>query len=131
MWDKTTQLQSKAELKFVTVDLLDHLQMHNHVFCNTEIALDILDLVLRHTLKTAQKNYLVAGHACGSWACWESRSGSRETPSTRCLVGKPAGRPERPFPTLTEKMQDTGVLSITTKKAGWIWCLRQHDEETS
>ena len=61
MWDKTTQLQSKAELKFVVVDLLDHLHIHNHVFCNTEIALDILDLVLRHTLKTAQKNYLIAG----------------------------------------------------------------------
>lgn len=72
MWDKTTQLQSKAELKFVTVDLLDHLQMHNHVFCNAEIALDILDLVLRQAPKTAQNNYLVADHAHGSWACWES-----------------------------------------------------------
>lgn len=56
MWDKTTQLQSKAELEFVMVDLLDHLHIHNHVFCKAEIALDIHDLVLRHTLKTAQKN---------------------------------------------------------------------------
>lgn len=54
-WDKTTQLQSKAELKFVMVDLLDHLHIHNHVFCKAEIALDIHDLVLRHTENRTKK----------------------------------------------------------------------------
>lgn len=108
MWDRTTQLQPKAEHKSVRVDLRHHLHICNHIFCDAEAALARLNLGLRHSLKTAQKASSQQGWdkdiSPMGFHPQESLSGSRETSSTHCLLGKPVSEPERLVSNLTWKI---------------------------